>query len=66
MLRLTAWSEARMTAIGVSGGGGEGTRLMVALSSANNDSAATGAKSFCSSTNDDMQDLTFVESVSTS
>ena len=48
---------------GVSGGGAEGTRLMVLLSSAKNDSAATGAESFCSSANNDAR---FAESVSTS
>ena len=48
---------------GVSGGGAEGTRLVVALSSAKNDSAATGAKSVCSSANDAAR---FAESVSTS
>ena len=48
---------------GVSGGGAEGTRLMVAFSKAKNDSAATGAKSVCSSAYDDAR---FAESVSMS
>ena len=48
---------------GVSGGGAESTRLIVALSRAKNDSAATGAKSFCRSA---YADARFAESVSTS
>ena len=48
---------------GVSGGGAEGTRLMVAFSKAKNDRAATGAKSLCSSANDDAR---LAESVSMS
>ena len=46
---------------GMSGGAAEGTRVMVALSK--NDFAATGAKSICSSANDDAR---FASSVSTS
>ena len=48
---------------GMSGGAAEGTRVMVALSKAKNDFAATGAKSICSSANDDAR---FASSVSTS
>ena len=58
-----AWVNGADDGDGVSGGGVEGTQLMVALSSAKNDSAATGAKSFCSSANDYAR---FAESVSTS
>ena len=48
---------------GVSGGVAEGTRLMVDFSKAKTASAATGAKSLCSSAKDDAR---FAESLSTS